>query len=118
MNQRPMTPEEKLILAIFGGTKEQKERAAAEAAAAQKAQSEKDWAQAEAVAEAANREFPEYRWFPALSFGWQAHAIAIVEGADGQPARVLRATFFGTELGYYTPDNYTIDNTEIKGYTP
>lgn len=113
-----MTPDEKLILAIFGETKEQKEKAASEATTAEEAQAAEDWAQATMIAEAANKEFPKYQWYPALSFGWQAHAIAIVDGTDGEPPRVLRAEFFGTELGHYTPDDYTIQNTEIKVYVP
>ncbi len=107
-----MSPNDKLLAAIFGfGSQEESARAADEKARADAVQSGKDWQEAKKIADLANAEFGDVgEWLPSLSFGWQAHAVCVT--AEG--ARMADVTADGS-VYHYAPDEYTISETEVKG---
>ena len=101
-----ITQNEKPLDAIFGYASKEEEAAKADAA-----QTEKDWAFAEGIAARANARWPEIgEWRPSLSFGWQAHAVCVTP--DGPR---MTGAFPDGSVYHYAPDEYTIAKTEIRG---
>ena len=107
-----MSPNDKLLAAIFGfSSQEEAARAAEEKAREEAVQSEKDWYAAKEIAALANAEFGDVgEWFPALSFGWQPHAVCITDEGARMASIATKNNIY-----HYAPDEYTISETEVKG---
>lgn len=104
-----MTPEEKLLAALFGCTAAQQAALDAEKLASDAAQTAKDWAEADRIAELANMDFPEHNWVAAIMYKWHACAVAITDDN-----KVLCAKPYGDSVGHSIMSAYDIDETEIK----
>lgn len=106
-----MSPQDKLIASIFGvRTPEQQAELDRQVDEANARTLARDWAKAQEIRIRASEDFPQYQWLAALSFGWQAKAIAIRE--DGV---VLSASLYGSDVGIITGmDEVTLNNTEVR----
>lgn len=102
-----MSPDKKLLMAIFGSAEDQA-KMRAEAAAQESVQLEQDVEKAKRVAEMATKEFNENVWAPALLYGWQACAVAT--DYDGA---MLCAQMYGDNVGVFSLSEYDIENAKL-----
>lgn len=87
-----LTPNDRLMLAIFGAQPEWKEELAALEAKAKAEEEDRLWAVARKTADLAAEYKPGTTWHPAVARGWQAQAVTIKD--DG---RVFSATLYGED---------------------